>query len=265
MKISSLKLVYFSPTGTTNNIVTSITQGLNSVISDVIDITKKDIRERTYSFNNELVIFGAPVYSGRVQVDAINFLKKCKAYKTPAIFIVLYGNRAYEDSLKELKEVGVDRGFVPIACGAFIGEHSFSSSGTLIASGRPDSADLWRAELFGKNIQNKIRNINHINEISEIVVPGNTPYKERIVLPPMEFVAISDVCTQCGTCVQTCPMGALHLDSTVTVDPEKCIYCCACIKTCPHNAREIKDGTIKNIALVLAQTCQARKEPDLFL
>jgi Fe-S-cluster-containing hydrogenase component 2 len=44
-------------------------------------------------------------------------------------------------------------------------------------------------------------------------------------------------CTACGSCVDTCPVGALAVKEGVTVvDDGECIECSACVDVCPTSA-----------------------------
>lgn len=48
-------------------------------------------------------------------------------------------------------------------------------------------------------------------------------------------------CIGCGSCVASCPLGALDftdLDGHVNVDVDACITCLACAGACPVNAIE---------------------------
>lgn len=103
MNIESLKLVYFSPTGTTKKIVERIAQGINHSTVKIVDITKPEGRKRQLQTSeNELLIIGVPVYFGRVQTNAIEWLHTIEAHNTLTVCIVVYGNRAYDDALLEL-------------------------------------------------------------------------------------------------------------------------------------------------------------------
>ena len=53
-------------------------------------------------WNNVLSIIGVPVYGGRVPVEAISRLQRLKANNTPAVIVVVYGNRDYNDAILEL-------------------------------------------------------------------------------------------------------------------------------------------------------------------
>ena len=156
MRIKSLQVVYFSPTGTTRKIIEGIARGIDHVPVEQLDITKPENRKRQLETSeDELLIIGVPVYFGRVQANAMEWLNTIKSRNTLTVCVVVYGNREYDDALLELKETLVHTGCIPIACAAYIGEHSFSSSETPIAAGRPDSTDLLHAQSFGKKIMKK--------------------------------------------------------------------------------------------------------------
>lgn len=60
---------------------------------------------------------------------------------------------------------------------------------------------------------------------------------------------IKDKCTGCGTCVEWCPVDAIHLSAgKAVIDTEKCYGCAECIATCCYQAVEYKlVDTSKNI------------------
>jgi len=270
MNIESLKLVYFSPEGTTKKIIERIAHGINHSTVEIVDITNPEGRKQPLQTSeNDLLIIGVPVYFGRVQTNAIEWLHTIGAHNTPTVCIVVYGNRAYDDALLELKDTMVKNGCNPIACAAYIGEHSFSNSETPIAAGRPDAYDLSHAKLFGEKIREKILSIPSINQITDITVPGDDPYVDMIdskkMLSSVDLIAVDNNCSQCGVCAQYCPVGAIDSENSASIDTKKCILCHICVKKCPANARTIKSDMIKNIAQRLSQTFQERKEPIFFL
>ena len=103
-----------------------------------------------------LAIIVVPVYGGRVAPLAMDRLASVRGSNTPAVIVVVYGNRAYEKSLMELDYWAIQQGFKVIAGATFIGEHSYSTEKYPVAAGRPDERDLAVAADFGKQISDKI-------------------------------------------------------------------------------------------------------------
>jgi ferredoxin len=266
MEIQSLKLVYFSPTGTTKAVVQGIARGINHSNVELLDITRSDARKQPLQTSDkELVIIGVPVYMGRVPALLTEWLHAIKARNTPAVCVVVYGNRVYEDALLELKDILTQCGCKPIAGAAFIGEHSFSNSESPTAEGRPDERDLKYTELFGQKIQEKLRSVTSTDHIPDVPIPGCHPYRGDSKLWTVDFIAVSDACTRCGTCAEGCPTGAIDPENSNLIETEKCITCCACIKHCPKHARTMKPGLVRDAALRLSTLYKERKEPEFFV
>jgi ferredoxin len=266
MEVKQVKLIYFSPTGTTQKVLESIAKGITVEDVEHINLTLPEGAQQTIPpFSDELVIIGAPVYGGRLPVDAINRFKQIKASKTLAILIVIYGNREFEDALLELKNLAIELGFNPVAGGAFIGEHSFATKDVPIANGRPDSLDVQKAMDFGAKIKDKITALQSPDAQMNLEIPGRFPYEadgaRSMAVSP---VTKEDTCTDCGTCASVCPTAAISINGSVETKIELCVRCCACIKNCPTDARIWEDSMMKTIANWLNENCSTRKEPQIF-
>ena len=202
---------------------------------------------------------------GRVPAVLTEWLHAIEAHNTPAVCVVVYGNRVYDDALLELKDFLVQCGCKPIAGAAYIGEHSFSSSETPTAEGRPDASDLHHAESFGRKIQEKLLSVSSVDQIPEVTIPGCHPYRGDSTLWIVDFIAVGNECTQCGVCAEGCPVGAIDPENSAVIDTEKCITCCACIKRCPEHARTMKPGLVRDASLRLSTLYKERKEPEFFM
>jgi ferredoxin len=264
MEVKQVKLIYFSPTGTTQKVLESIAKGIAVEDVEHINLTLPEGAQQTIPpFSDELVIIGAPVYGGRLPVDAINRFKQLKASKTLAILIVVYGNREFEDALLELKNLAIELGFNPVAGGAFIGEHSFATKDVPIANGRPDSLDVQKATDFGAKIKDKVTALQSPDARLDLEIPGRFPYEGGARSMAVSPVTKEDTCTVCGTCASVCPTAAISINGSVATKIELCIRCCACIKNCPTGARVWEDSMMKNIANWLKENCSTRKEPQI--
>ncbi|MFC1821337.1 4Fe-4S binding protein [Thermodesulfobacteriota bacterium] len=266
MNIRSAKMIYFSPTKTTKKIVESIAQGMRVETLETMDLTIPDAgKSESEEIHDQVAIIGVPVYAGRVPLEAVQRLKPVRGNDTPAVVVVVYGNREYEDALLELNDLAIEIGFKPVAGGAFIGEHSFNQVGAPIADGRPDSADLEKAAEFGEMVRKKIEDMPTIDGMQPLQLPGNVPYKERRSLPNISPDTQEDICTKCEECVTACPTAAISAEDTIMTDQDICITCCACVKICPSGARIADNPHMKKMALWLSENCSERKEPEMYV
>lgn len=275
MKIKSVRCVCFSPTGTTKTIAKSITQGISPEFIEIIDITKRSQRNgQPLLGEDDIVILATPVYYGRVPEEILPYLTSLKAARTPVVLVVVYGNRAFEDVLKELHDIAVDGKFIPVAGGAFVAEHSYSSKTYPIAPNRPDERDIRKAQEFGAAIRKKLQNVESSGHLTVITIPGQSHYIEPVNLNMIKearsAVALTpetnaSKCTQCGQCAKACPTGAISLEDVTQTDRWQCLICFACVKICPEEARQMNEPNFQSAIRALQQKCQDRKEPEIFL
>lgn len=264
--MNTVNLVYYSPTGTTQKIVKEIGQNLEIKLNSEINIAKEQTRFKPKISDDSLTIIGIPVYGGLLPINTINTLKKIQSNHSPVAIVVVYGNRAFDDSLLELNEIVSNCGFNVIAAAAFIGEHSFSSIDKPIAQGRPDKLDLIKCSNFAQMIQDKLNSLKQGNKISEITIPGNYPYKQRKPKPVIIYPETDTAkCDKCGICVDVCPTNAITMNSIILTNGELCTWCCACVKACPNEARIFDNPTINAFQEKLFSNCSERKEPQYFI
>ncbi len=266
MKIQNLNLVYFSPTHTTQKILHAVAEGVSSSIVNDIDLTlKRSIDQVNKAESSALTIFGVPVYAGRVPPDAAGRIKQFKGEQSPAVIVVTYGNREYEDALLELKHIIEANGFIVIAAAAFIGEHSYSTANKPIAHGRPDTSDLDKARKFGSKISEKLSQPGILPGKVVPEIPGNLPYKDKKGLPGVIPITDPKICAECFDCAAVCPTQAIHPADSTQTDDTLCIRCCACVKSCPTGARQMIDPRIIKIMDFLFTNYSNRKEPEIFI
>ncbi len=261
MRYKNIHIIYCSPTHTSARIAHAIAEGVGIQAYHESDITHHtpDSEEQ---IDNEFAIFAVPVYAGRVAPVALDRLSFFRGNNTPAIAVVLYGNRDYDDALLELADTLNAQGFVILAAGAFIGEHSFSRPGFPVAEGRPDTKDIETALRFGEEAARKLEAASSSGDIPMPAIRGNRPYKIPGKATPQSPSWNPSLCTFCDTCVNSCPVSAISLNGDdLRSDPAQCIKCCACVKECPTGALAFDTP----FTAVLAKNFAARKQPELFL
>ena len=106
MKMNELGLVYFSPTGTTRKVIMEAARNIDlKSISYDLSIHKEKKPSMQFK-KNDLVLFGIPVYGGRVPATFLEYFENLRGDNTPAALIATYGCREYEDALLELSSLG---------------------------------------------------------------------------------------------------------------------------------------------------------------
>lgn len=247
MTLRSVTAVYFSPTGTTKKTVIKTADSIGRILGlpvEHISITSPGARADILSFfDDTLVVFGVPVYAGRVPNVLLKFLQNSVRGKgAPAVPIVMFGNRNFDDGLIELRDILEVDGFHTVAAGAFVGEHAFSYT---LGKGRPDENDLELAESLARLV---CRRLESQEFISPVPVSGSCPIRPYCTPrdrngTPINILKVkpktSFACTLCKKCVWLCPMGAIDEDC-VSV-PGVCIKCGACVKSCPQHAKYFDD------------------------
>lgn len=251
---------YFSPTGTTCHIATEVAEALaqeERANLRTIDFTPAGQRPADVACNaDDVLVFGFPVYAGRVPELLLEKIERFSGTDTPAIVIGLYGNRDYDDALVEAADLLTAQGFTVVAAGAFIGEHSMTAK---VAAGRPDADDLAVARQFGLDAAKRLV----AGAMGTPAIKGNRPYKNRPAPADIRPLTTDD-CTSCGICVERCPLGIIDADDPTLVNAG-CIRCNACVKSCPERAKYFDNEMTNKITAMLETNCMARKEPELFL
>lgn len=270
MQLQRIRLIYFSATDTTKTTVRRIGQMLSQQLSIPVqedDFTLPAAREQEIACSEEeLAVIGVPVYAGRIPNKLLPYVSgQIHGSRTPAVPVVLFGNRAYDDALIELRDVMERNGFRCIAGAAFVGEHSFSYT---LGAGRPDAEDLLVADQFARRIAQQVSRMETLPE-KPVEVKGNPelrPYyapknaREYLKVKPV----VGDACIGCGTCAALCPMGSID-PQDVRQYTGPCIKCGACIKKCPRQARYFDDPVYLQHKQELETKFTRRAEVEIFL
>lgn len=270
MQYDPIYPIVFSPTGTSRRVAEAIVRGFGAGDVRPIDVTH--LPAAPVMLPREAVaVFAVPVYGGHAAPLAMQRMGEIRGDGTPALLVVLYGNRAAGCAVQELAEAVQARGFVPVAAAACIGEHSYSTEHYPIAPGRPDVQDLAEAEAFGRRTAERLVAIPRPTAIDagRLRLPRNglastwrfvrfvLDYRRKQKKHPVRVLPLTDAarCTGCGRCAALCPTQAIERGDELHTDPGRCIKCAACVKGCPFDARTLQSP----FAPTLARNFAARK------
>lgn len=207
--------------------------------------------------SDELVLLGVPVYGGRIPGPAKEKFRRLQAQETPAILFATYGNRHYDDALREFADLASDRGFRPVGAAACVAQHTLDPE---CAAGRPTKEDLAGARNFAAKVAALLAGTTET--ASRLIVPGKSPYKDYMPKALPQSVSVS--CIMCGQCWINCPTGAIVTEEPARVDSASCIACMGCITICPVKARVPAAEFLQKVAERLAPLCSTPKTNEYF-
>ena len=245
---------YFSPTGGTEKVVKALMEGFGGSY-ETIDFLTLGTMDWSRAFRPEdFVVAAIPVYGGRVPVTAARHIANMTGNGAKAVAVAVFGNRAIDDALLELRNLLSAAGFDVRAGVAAVAEHSIFR---MYATGRPDAEDIQDLHAFADSIKASL------DQPGTLQVPGNYPYKPK--RPSANQPRADDSCIACMICAEECPEQAIDPEDVQNVNPEKCIACLHCVSVCPVKARNVNQEVIAERAPKLQETFGPRKPNTLFL
>lgn len=266
MKEDVYVLSEFSPTSGTRKIGLWLTQQLSAHSGlnwEHRPFTLPVQRKEPLLFAEHMrLIFAVPVYAGRVPSLMRPYLDQMRGEGAKVFLLAVYGNRDFDDALREMEYLSTAAGMKVVGGAALIARHVLVPG---IAQGRPDEEDYSAL----------LAQIPRIHRAFEEGISASMPGKEELSYyqpkgvqgEAVNMISLKPTtapgCIHCLQCVKSCPLGSIDpKDPSHT--PGKCMKCCACVLACPLRLKSFDDPGFLSHRDALAKMLTTRKEPAFF-
>lgn len=243
-------VAYLSPAGTTKQVAEIIAQavdrkGQSAVLQDLAGPEPNAGRIYKDFSPGDVLFVGSPVYAHHPLPHVTEFLAGLP--KTPGSFaapFVTYGLVTSGRALYDMAKIMFSKGLQVLGGIKVLAVHSSHwQCDDPIGKGHPDADDAARIRefvglIFEKKESGKAGTLALEALAYNEEVPEELSGQSRLeVLKSMTLPLLLDteLCTQCGVCVDSCPVANIVL-SPYPVFNDRCILCFNCIRFCETNA-----------------------------
>ncbi len=273
-----IKVCYFSPTGATRAVAERLAEQLGEKLNAAVETCPYTLprqRETLPQFDpDDLLLWATPVYAGRIPNKTLDYVRRVFRERQkeleglPAVSLVTFGNRAYDNALAELTGLMQEAGMRVVGAAAMVTRHSFSDT---LGAGRPNAEDWQAMSTFVSQVAERVTTGKGL----EIQVPGEahpeqyyTPLKTNSA--PAGFLkakpsCAATLCSHCGRCAEVCPMGSIVMQAGLPQFAGICIKCQACRRICPAGAIAFTDPEYCSHVAMIEQTFAAPQRAEFFV
>lgn len=271
--MAKLKAYYFSPTGGTFHVATRLAGHLGVRLGLPVECHSYTLpaeREVLPTLDaDDVVLWATPVYAGRIPNKTLDYVRRAiHGNGNPAVALVTFGNRAYDNALAELVGLMHVGGLRLVGGAAVVTRHAFSDT---LGARRPDADDLAALDQFADEVAERIPVVSD----AVLTVPGEA-HPERYYTPlkvgnaPAGFLkarptCATDSCTRCGKCLSVCPMGSIAERNGMPVFDGVCIKCQACRRSCPTGAITFDDPDYLSHVAMIERTFAEPKQSEFYV
>ena len=248
MKIERVWGVWFSPTGSTEALVKTAAEALAGALGAPVSLrslnTPPDREQSLCLGPRDLLVAGGPTYAGKLPNKIMpSYRALLQGQDTPAVAIVTFGNRSFDNALAELGAILTQGRFALTGAAACVAEHAMAK----LAPGRPNAADLEQMGDFCTALGEKLAAAKNLPVPPALPGDAGAPYYRPLGADgaPADFLRAKPKtdpgrCDRCGICARVCPMGSIRAEDCTAVEGI-CIKCQACIRSCPAGAKYFDD------------------------
>jgi len=251
----NMLIVYSSPAGTTRHVSRVIDHALKQRGYDPLmidlgcsnDCSTLNVLLKDSSENHCLWI-GSPVYAGHAVPPVMEIISQLpEGSNNYAVPFVTWGAVTSGIALYEMANRLAEKGYDVLGAAKIVAVHSMMlDMENPLGEGHPDGEDDDMIRGLVENVAVKLE-----GDTCTKILPEGVNYQPKETYESLKKISIQEVkkmfphrqidedaCTQCGTCIEVCPAGAVTLDP-FPMFGDKCFLCYNCVRLCEHNAIKI--------------------------
>ncbi|WP_319522023.1 EFR1 family ferrodoxin [uncultured Desulfosarcina sp.] len=239
-------VVYCSPAGSTRHVAEVIAASLkeNSVTVHTLDLGSAAdpapfVEQLQAAGEGGCLFVGSPVYRDVAVPPVMAFLNQLPPVSgLAAVPFVTWGGATSGLALWQMGQALQGKGFVLAGAAKVLGIHSMMwNDDSPVGQGHPDADDDRQIrELVDRLAQGNASSLS-LDTLDGLSAEDSGEVRKKLDGPWQNVPKTIDEekCTQCGTCVQVCPAGAVALDP-LPVFGATCFDCFNCVRECPESA-----------------------------
>lgn len=274
-------LVYCSPAGSTKIVASFINDRLQDHNCQVTEVDLAKIQEQDLhkilweDFDFEAIWLGSPVYAQHAIPPVQSFLEKLpqNQNKTGAVPFITWGAVCSGTSLYEMGKIFQDKGYPVLGGAKILAVHSVMwRTQSPLGSGHPNDQDASLIEELVDSVRDKIKSQNqnflNLQELNYQPDWIQEKAQEANIQKTKEhhpgFTLDKDLCAQCGTCAENCPVQAITLNPYPEID-SSCFLCHNCVRFCPEGAMQFDTTPLENRIMEMKEKFREPEENRIFV
>ena len=252
LHIRKALLVYCSPAGSTAHVARIMRQKIAALETPVTMIDLSDYPDVDFIIpqlfdakDNICLYIGSPVYAAHPIPPIMEFIARMPQAKNGfSVPFVTWGAVTSGIALYEMGAALAQKGYPVLGAAKILSRHSMMWAADMpLGADHPNAEDDRMIETLLQAVADKLRKTEPPTLAPSVLDYQAQPLRDQMAQSSFEQAksrfpqrkVLIERCTQCGVCVENCPVEAIQLTDAPEIGPV-CIHCLNCVRLCPESA-----------------------------
>jgi ferredoxin len=195
--------------------------------------------------DNICLYIGSPVYAAHPIPPIMAFIARMpQAENGFSVPFVTWGAVTSGIALYEMGAALAQKGYPVLGAAKVLARHSMMwAADTPLGAGHPNAEDDRMIEALLQAVADKLKKTDSPTLAPSVLDYQAQPLRDQMAQSSFEQAksrfpqkkVLIERCTQCGVCVENCPVEAIQVTDAPEIGPV-CIHCLNCVRLCPESA-----------------------------